>query len=167
MRRFVKGLIFFVVIALFFADSAWAKATDPLVDVLKKVDKLVCKNPKGIARYYGKSLVIMSDDKRLTLDGRIEDYERMIATYERMKCDFTRNVLGGAVSGDLGYVMIDEIISVKSRLSTDERQHGFCNYVFSKESGSWKVVLEQCVSMPDYTIDPGQDALYYFHNPVY
>ena len=71
------------------------------------------------------------------------------------------------MSKKIGYVLMDEIISVQSRLSTDERQHSFCNYVFQKESGAWKITLEQCASLPDYTIDPGQDALYYFHNPVY
>ena len=167
MRRILTGSILFAAVVLLASSLARAAETDELVEVLKKVDQSVCKKPKEIAKYYGKNLVIMSDDKRLTLDGRIEDYERMIASYEEMECDFNRKVLGGSVSGDLGYVMIDEMISVKSRLSTDERQHGFCSYVLSKEASSWKIVLEQCASMPDYTIDPGQDALYYFHNPVY
>ena len=167
MRRLLMTLTLFLGVALFVTSPVGGAETDELMKVLEKVDKLVCKNPKEISKFYSKNLVIMSDDKRVTLDGRIEDYERMIATYQEMECDFSRKVLGGSVSVNLGYVMIDEIVSVRSRLSTDERQHGFCNYVLNKEAGSWKIVLEQCASMPDYTIDPGQDALYYFHNPVY
>ena len=166
MRLFLKKLTIFVIV-LFTPVLAKAAETDALVKILSKVDQLVCKKPKEITQYYGKNLVIMSDEKRLTLEGRIEDYEQMIATYEEMECDFSRKVLSGSVSGELGYVMLDEMISVKSRLSADERQHGFCTYIFKKEVKTWKIVLEQCSSLPDYTIDPGQDALYYFHNPIY
>ena len=39
--------------------------------------------------------------------------------------------------------------------------------IFSKEKKGWKISLEHCSSLPDYSIRPGEDALYYFHNPVY
>ena len=107
------------------------------------------------------------DDKRVLLQHRIEDYERMIADYEEMKCTFTRKVLGRGISEQIGYLLMDEIISVQSRLSTDERQHNFCTYIFQKEEGAWKITLEHCASLPDYNISPNEDALYYFHNPVY
>ena len=109
----------------------------------------------------------MSDDKRILLENRIEDYERMIADYEEMRCEFTRKALAGRMDQKIGYILVDETISVQSRLSTDERQHSFCNYIFHKEGGNWKIALEQCVSLPDYNIGPEEDALYYFHNPVY
>ncbi len=68
----------------------------------------------------------------------------------------------------LGYVLVDELISVTSDMTdTDQRQHSVCSYVFTNEGKDWKISLEHCSSLPDYTIDPGDDALYYFHNPVY
>ena len=62
---------------------------------------------------------------------------------------------------------MDELISVSSRHSTDERQHSVCTYVFNKNGSQWKIKQEHCSSLPDYSIVPGDDALYYFHNPVY
>ena len=53
------------------------------------------------------------------------------------------------------------------RHSTDERQHSVCTYVFTKNGSQWKIKQEHCSSLPDYSIVPGDDALYYFHNPVY
>ena len=169
MRGFVGSFTFFSGLVFWLITFSPVRATETqgLEEVLKKVDQLVCKKPKEITRYYDKNLVIMSDDKRIFLERRIEDYERMIAEYEEMRCKVNRKVLGGGVSEGIGYVLMDELISVQSRLSTDERQHSFCNYVFHREDDAWKIVLEQCASLPDYNILPGEDALYYFHNPVY
>lgn len=169
MRRFLMGMTLLAWCGMMTlpASPAAAADLDTLKKVLESVDQVVCKKPKDIARFYGKDLVIMSDAKRIKLEDRIADYEHMIASYEEMKCDFTRKVLGGKMDGNLGYLMMDEVISVKSRLSTDERQHSFCSYVLNRNGGAWQIVLEQCASLPDYNIRPGEDALYYFHNPVY
>jgi hypothetical protein len=79
-----------------------------------------------------------------------------------------RKVLAGKSGDQVGYVLVDEQISVTAEsVHIDERQHSVCSYMFSKEKGGWKVSLEHCSSLPDYTIRPGEDALYYFHNPVY
>ena len=90
----------------------------------------------------------------------------MIAEYDGMKCEFNRKVLAGEVGEKLGYVLVDETINVKIRLSGDERQHSFCSYIFSRKEGSWKISQEHCTSLPDYTLLPGEDGLYYFHNPI-
>lgn len=147
--------------------NALAAETDILTDVLKKVDALTCTTPSKITQFYGKNLVIMEDDKRASLTHRIEDYERMIAEYDGMKCNFKRKVLAGGVGEKIGYVLVDETINVHARLSGDERQHNFCSYIFSREQGQWKISHEHCTSLPDYTLLPGEDGLYYFHNPVY
>lgn len=140
---------------------------DALMDLLKKVDDLVCTSPKKIAEYYGSKMVIMSDDKRVLLKNRVSDYEMMIADLDQMKCKFTRTYLAGRVGEKVGYLLVDEMISVSSRVSTDDRQHAVCTYGFAKEANVWKITHEHCSSLPDYTIIPGDDALYYFHNPVY
>ena len=65
-------------------------------------------------------------------------------------------------------MLVDEQISViAENVHIDERQHSVCSYMFSKEKDGWKISLEHCSSLPDYSIRPGEDALYYFHNPVY
>lgn len=146
---------------------AGAAETDVFTNILTKMDGLVCSQPEKITAFYSSKGVILIDDKRALLENRIEDYQRMKADLQDMKCQTARQVLAGAVGTKVGYVLVDEIISVSSRLSTDERQHSVCNYVFAREGSSWKIVLEQCSSLPDYSIRPGDDALYYFHNPVY
>ena len=145
----------------------YAADTDVLMGLLKKVDDLVCAAPKKIADYYGEKMVIMSDDKRILLKNRVADYEMMIADLEDMKCKFTRTFLAGNVGEKVGYLLVDEMISVSSRVSTDDRQHAVCTYGFTKDKNVWKISHEHCSSLPDYTIIPGDDALYYFHNPVY
>ena len=92
----------------------------------------------------------------------------MMADFRGIKCEVQRQVLSGHAGNKVGYVLVDEIASVTSKsVDNDERQHSVCNYSFVKESSSWKITLEHCSSLPDYSINPGDDALYYFHNPIY
>ena len=136
--------------------------------VLEKIDKLVCTNPEKISQYYSSELVIMIDDKRALLENRIKDYRQMISELVKMKCEIKRKVLANKSGEKVGYILADEQISgTAESVHIDERQHSVCSYMFSKEKGGWKVSLEHCSSLPDYTIRPGEDALYYFHNPVY
>jgi len=148
-------------------DPSLAGETDVLTDLLKQVDKQVCQSPKKIMAYYAKDMVIISDDKRVLPENRIKNYEVMIAELQGMKCKNKRTVLAGHIGKNLGYLLVDELISVSSLHSTDERQHSICTYVFTKNSSQWKIKQEHCSSLPDYSIVPGDDALYYFHNPVY
>ena len=148
--------------------TAGAAETDVFVKVLDSVDKLVCTHPTKIEGFYSSDLVIMIDDKRALLENRIKDYRRMMSELRALKCKFERKILAGNVGDKVGYVLADELISVTSKSSdTDERQHSVCSYMFTKEKGEWKISMEHCSSLPDYTIQPGEDALYYFHNPVY
>jgi ketosteroid isomerase-like protein len=147
--------------------SSLASEMDALTDLLKQVDKQVCQTPKKLMGYYAKDMVIISDDKRVLPEHRIKDYEVMIAELQGMKCRNKRTVLSGNVGKNLGFLLVDELISVTSKHSTDERQHSVCTYVFTKDGGQWKIKQEHCSSLPDYSIVPGDDALYYFHNPVY
>ena len=79
-----------------------------------------------------------------------------------------RKILASKSGDSLGYMLVDEQISVVAEnVHIDERQHSVCSYIFSKEKDGWKIRLEHCSSLPDYSIRPGEDALYYFHNPVY
>ncbi len=149
------------------ANPSLAGETDVLTDVLKQVDKQVCQSPKKLMNYYTKDMVIISDDKRVLPEHRIKDYEAMIAELQEMKCNNTRTVLAGNAGKNIGFLLVDELISVSSRHSTDERQHSVCTYVFTKNGSKWKIKQEHCSSLPDYSIVPGDDALYYFHNPVY
>ncbi len=148
-------------------NPSLAGETNALTELLKQVDKQVCLSPKKIMGYYTKDTVIISDDKRVLPEHRIKDYEVMIAELQDMKCNNKRTVLAGHVGKNLGYLLVDELISVSSRHSTDERQHSICTYVFTKNGRQWKIKQEHCSSLPDYSIVPGDDALYYFHNPVY
>ena len=137
-------------------------------EVLEKIDKLVCTNPEEIGQYYSSELVIMIDDKRALLENRIKDYRQMISELVKMKCEIKRKVLANKSGEKVGYILVDEQISVTAEnVHIDERQHSVCSYMFSKGKGGWKVSLEHCSSLPDYSIQPGEDALYYFHNPVY
>ncbi len=148
-------------------NPSLAGETDVLSDLLKKVDAQVCQSPKKMMAYYAKDPVIISDDKRVLPEHRIKDYEMMIAELQEMKCKNKRTVLAGNVGKKVGFLLVDELISVSSRHSTDERQHSVCTYVFTKDGSQWKIKQEHCSSLPDYSIVPGDDALYYFHNPVY
>ncbi len=148
-------------------NPSLAGETNALTELLKQVDKQVCLSPKKIMGYYTKDTVIISDDKRVLPEHRIKDYEVMIAELQEMKCNNKRTVLAGHAGKNLGYLLVDELISVSSRHSTDERQHSVCTYVFTKNGSQWKIKQEHCSSLPDYSIVPGDDALYYFHNPVY
>ena len=148
--------------------SVLAADTDKLSEILRKIDNLVCSNPEKIGHYYSSDLVIMIDDKRALLKNRIKDYRQMMSELVGMKCSMERKVLAGRIGEKVGYVLTDEKISVVAEnVHIDERQHSVCSYIFSKEKGDWKISLEHCSSLPDYTIRPGEDALYYFHNPVY
>lgn len=166
--RFLNILSF---LALFVAVTevreTRAADTDALINVLKKVDAQVCASPDKIKEFYSPKLVIMFDDRRILLESRIQSYRSMIAEYRGIKCDFKRTVLTGTVSPQLGYILVDEQISVKARMSTDERQHNVCTYVFDKDGANWKILHEHCSTLPDYSIAPGEDGLYYYHNPVY
>ncbi len=148
-------------------NPSLAGETDALTDLLKQVDKQVCQSPKKLMGYYTKDMVIIADDKRILPEHRIKGYEVMIAELQEMKCINKRTVLAGHVGKNLAYLLVDELISVSSRHSTDERQHSVCTYVFTKNGSQWKIKQEHCSSLPDYSIVPGDDALYYFHNPVY
>ena len=165
-RSFVAGLV--LVFSLVFSSQVLAAETDSLADILKKLDALTCTQPEKLPQFYAKSLVIMADDKRALLENRVKDYRQMMSDFRDMKCETQRQVLSGKVGKEVGYVLVDEIISITSKSTdTDERQHSVCNYVFIKEGAQWKINLEHCSSLPDYSINPGDDALYYFHNPIY
>jgi len=170
MRRLVSIFIFTCWMMMGFSpvSPTLAVGADEFSEILKKIDKLVCANPEKISQYYSSELVIMIDDKRALLDNRIKDYRQMMSELVGMKCRMKRKVLAGKKGDQVGYVLVDEQISVTAEnVHIDERQHSVCSYIFSKEKGGWKISLEHCSSLPDYSIRPGEDALYYFHNPVY
>ena len=170
MRRLVFIFIFisWIILGLNSASLVLAADVDGFSKVLKKIDKLVCTNPENIAQYYSSELVIIIDDKRASLENRIKDYRQMMSELIGMNCSITRKVLSGKQGDKVGYVLVDEQISVTAEnVHIDERQHSVCTYMFSKEKDGWQISLEHCSSLPDYSIRPGEDALYYFHNPVY
>jgi len=165
-RSFVAGLV--LVFSLVFSSQVLAAETDSLADILKKLDALTCTQPEKLPQFYAKSLVIMVDDKRALLENRVKDYRQMMSDFRDMKCETQRQILSGKVGKEVSYVLVDEIISITSKSNdTDERQHSVCSYVFTREGSQWKISLEHCSSLPDYSINPGDDALYYFHNPIY
>lgn len=170
MFRLVSSLVWTVglLLSALTTPSVFAAETDQFADILKQVDQLVCTQPEKIGRFYSSKLVIMTDDKRALLENRILDYRQMMSELTGIKCRIQRKVLGGAAGDKVGYVLVDELISVTAEnVDNDERQHSVCSYVFTWEQKEWKIALEQCSSLPDYSIRPGDDALYYFHNPVY
>jgi hypothetical protein len=170
MRRLVFIFIFTTLMISGFNNTspAFADGTDGFSEILEKIDKLVCTNPEKISQYYSSELVIMIDDKRASLENRIKNYRQMISDLVKMKCQTKRKVLTSKGGENIGYLLADEQISVTAEnVHIDERQHSVCSYMFSREKGDWKVSLEHCSSLPDYSIRPGEDALYYFHNPVY
>ena len=110
-----------------------AGETDALTDLLKQVDKQVCQSPKKIMGYYAKDTVIISDDKRVLPEHRIKDYEVMIAELQGMKCNNKRTVLAGHAGKNLGYLLVDELISVSSRhgvIDTAKRNGGAMQVAF-------------------------------------
>ena len=170
MRRLVFIFIFtgWMILGFNLTPSVLAVDADGFSEILEKIDKLVCANPEQISQYYSSELVIMIDDKRALLENRIKDYRQMMSELVGMKCRMKRKVLAGKSGDQVGYVLVDEQISViAENVHIDERQHSVCSYLFSKDTDGWKISLEHCSSLPDYSIRPGEDALYYFHNPVY
>ena len=167
MRRFIlTGLVFFF--SLVIINNTLAADTDEFSNILKKIDGITCTQPEKLPSFYGKSLVILQDDKRALLENRIKAYRQMMSDFRGLNCQVQRQVLAGHVGAKVGYVLVDEIMSVTSKsVDNDERQHNVCNYSFVKEGSGWKISLEHCSSLPDYSINPGDDALYYFHNPIY
>jgi hypothetical protein len=163
---FVAKLV--LVFSLVFSSQVLAAETDGLADILKKLDALTCTQPEKLSQFYAKNLVIMVDDKRALLENRVKDYRQMMSDFRDMKCATQRQILSGKVGKEVSYVLADEIISITSKSNdTDERQHSVCSYIFIREGSQWKISLEHCSSLPDYSINPGDDALYYFHNPIY
>lgn len=160
------GMVLFL--SLVISNNALAADTEPFANILKKIDGMVCTQPEKLPGFYSKNLVILSDDKRVLLENRIKDYRQMMSDFREINCQVQRQMLTGHVGAKVAYVLVDEILSITSKSNdTDERQHSVCNYSFLKEGSSWKVSLEHCSSLPDYSINPGDDALYYFHNPIY
>ena len=163
---FVAKLV--LVFSLVFSSQVLAAETDGLADILKKLDALTCTQPEKLSQFYAKNLVIMVDDKRALLENRVKDYRQMMSDFRDMKCATQRQILSGKVGKEVSYVLADEISSITSKSNdTDERQHSVCSYIFIREGSQWKISLEHCSSLPDYSINPGDDALYYFHNPIY
>ena len=167
MKRFLfTGMVFSI--SLVISNNALATNTDVYANILKKLDSIACTQPEKLPDFYGKDLVILVDDKRALLENRVKDYRQMMADFRGLKCQVQRQVLSGHAGNKVGYILVDEIISITSKsVDNDERQHSVCNYSFIKEGSSWKITLEHCSSLPDYSINPGDDALYYFHNPIY
>ena len=167
MKRFLfTGMVF--IISLVISNNALATDVDVYANILKKLDDIACTQPEKLPDFYGKDLVILVDDKRALLENRVKDYRQMMADFRGLKCQVQRQVLSGHAGNKVGYLLVDEIISITSKsVDNDERQHSVCNYSFVKEGSSWKITLEHCSSLPDYSINPGDDALYYFHNPIY
>ena len=170
MCRLVFTFIFtsWMILGLNLTSPALAADVDKFSVILEKMDKLVCTNPEQVSQYYSPELVIMIDDKRALLENRIKSYRQMMSELVGMKCSMKRKVLAANGGDKVGYVLVDELSSVVAEnVHIDQRNHSVCSYVFSKEKNNWKISLEHCSSLPDYSIRPGEDALYYFHNPVY
>ena len=170
MCRLVFTFIFtgWMILGLNLTSPALAADVDKFSVILEKMDKLLCVNPEAVNQYYSSKYVIMVDDKRALLENRIKDFRGNMSELVGMKCSMKRKILAGKEGDQVGYVLVDELSSVVAEnVHIDQRNHSVCSYVFSKEKNDWKISLEHCSSLPDYTIRPGEDALYYFHNPVY
>ena len=170
MFRLVFAFIFasWMILGSNSASPVLAADTDKFSMILEKMDKLLCADPEAVSQYYSSKYVIMVDDKRALLENRVQSFRGMMSELVGMKCSMKRKILAGKVGDQVGYVLVDELSSVVAEnVHIDERNHSVCSYIFSKEKGSWKISLEHCSNLPDYTIRPGEDALYYFHNPVY
>ena len=57
----------------------------------------------------------MIDDKRALLENRIKDYRQMMSDLVGMKCSMERKVLAGSAGDKVGYLLVDELISVISK----------------------------------------------------
>ena len=170
MLRLVFASIFagWMILGSNAVSSVLAADTDEFSVILEKMDELLCANPEAVSQYYSSKYVIMVDDKRALLENRIRDFRGNMSELVGMKCSMKRKILAGKEGDQVGYVLVDELSSVVAEnVHIDQRNHSVCSYVFSKEKNDWKISLEHCSSLPDYTIQPGEDALYYFHNPVY
>ena len=170
MCRLVFTFIFtgWMILGLNLTSPALAADVDKFSVILEKMDKLLCVNPEAVNQYYSSKYVIMVDDKRALLENRIKDFRGNMSELVGMKCSMKRKILAGKEGDLVGYVLVDELSSVVAEsVHIDQRNHSVCSYVFSKEKNDWKISLEHCSSLPDYSIRPGEDALYYFHNPVY
>ena len=170
MRRLVFIFIFtgWMILGFNSTSPILAADIDKFSMILEKMDKLLCVNPEAVSQYYGSKHVIMIDDTRALLENRIKDFRGNMSELVGMKCSMKREILAGKVGKQVGYVLVDELSSVVAEsVHIDQRNHSVCTYIFSKEKKDWKISLEHCSSLPDYTIRPGEDALYYFHNPVY
>jgi len=170
MRRLVFIFIFtgWMILGFNSTSPILAADIDKFSMILEKMDKLLCVNPEAVSQYYGSKHVIMIDDTRALLENRIKDFRGNMSELVGMKCSMKREILAGKVGKQVGYVLVDELSSVVAEsVHIDQRNHSVCTYIFSKEKMDWKISLEHCSSLPDYTIRPGEDALYYFHNPVY
>ncbi len=173
MFRFIPILtllVIFITPVSALAEPSDLAKTKVFSEILLKVDKLVCNEPEKIIDFYlpEKSLVLLVDDKRGLLKNRIAGYRAMMSEFRGLKCNSQRKVLSGKVGKEVGYLLADEISSIVSdNTDNEERQHSVCSYVFSMEDNGWRIALEHCSTLPDYSIRPGDDALYYFHNPVY
>ena len=170
MRRLVFIFIFtgWMILGFNSTSPILAADIDKFSMILEKMDKLLCVNPEAVSQYYGSKHVIMIDDTRALLENRIKDFRGNMSELVGMKCSMKREILAGKEGDQVGYVLVDELSSVVAEnVHIDQRNHSVCSYVFSKEKNDWKISLEHCSSLPDYSIRPGEDALYYFHNPVY
>ena len=170
MCRLVFTFIFtgWMILGFNLTSPALAADVDKFSVILEKMDKLLCVNPEAVNQYYSSKYVIMVDDKRALLENRIKDFRGNMSELVGMKCSMKRKILAGKEGDQVGYVLVDELSSVVAEnVHIDQRNHSVCSYVFSKEKNDWKISLEHCSSLPDYSIRPGEDALYYFHNPVY
>ena len=133
MKRFLfTGMVF--IISLVISNNALATDVDVYANILKKLDGIACTQPEKLPDFYGKDLVILVDDKRALLENRVKDYRQMMADFRGLKCQVQRQVLSGHAGNKVGYILVDEIISITSKsVDNDERQHSVCNYSFIKE----------------------------------
>ena len=120
----MKNLLVLLLAGLFSGalnlTPANAAETDVLNNLLESMDRTICSSPKKLLPFYKKGAVLMSDDARISLEEQIEDFERMIAEFEEMKCTTTRTILGGKVGEKIGYLFVDEIVNVPLR---EVREH--------------------------------------------
>ena len=114
MKRFLfTGMVF--IISLVISNNALATDTDVYANILKKLDGIACTQPEKLPNFYGKDLVILVDDKRALLENRVKDYRQMMADFRGLKCQVQRQVLSGHAGNKVGYVLVDEIISITSK----------------------------------------------------